>query len=128
MVTQRLQAHLRHLGRRRNQLITAATASVQRVRDFLSVAWPVVTETCARPFESVTWLAAMRVVTSRCGADPGRLAAMGVEAFTALVRRAMPGWTAIGHRPGLPGHLHCAGRHGGRGRLPSAGAAAAVRR
>ena len=28
-------AHLRHLGRRRAQLITAATASVQRIQDFL---------------------------------------------------------------------------------------------
>ena len=44
-------AHLRHLGRRRAQLITAATAAVQRIGDFLSVAWPTVTETCARPFE-----------------------------------------------------------------------------
>jgi hypothetical protein len=31
-------AHLRHLGRRRAQLITQATASVHRIRDFLSVA------------------------------------------------------------------------------------------
>src|SRR5208283_5212493 len=85
-------AHLRHLGRRRAQLITAATASAQRIRDFLSVAWPTVTGTCARPLESVTWLAALQVVTSRCGADPGRLAAMGDEAFTALVRGAVPGW------------------------------------
>jgi len=87
-------AHLRHLGRRRVQLITAATASVQRVRDFLSVAWPTVTETCARPLESVTWLAALQAVTSRCGGDPGRLAGMGEEAFTALVRSAMAGWGA----------------------------------
>ena len=36
-------AHLRHLGRRRAQLITSATASVQRIRDFLSVAWPTAT-------------------------------------------------------------------------------------
>ena len=85
-------AHLRHLGRRRAQLITSATASAQRIRDFLSVAWPTVTETCAQPLESVTWLAALQVVTSRCGADPGRLAAMGEEAFTALVRGAVPGW------------------------------------
>jgi len=84
--------HLRHLGRRRAQLITSATASVQRVRDFLSVAWPTVTETCAQPLVSVTWLAALQVVTSRCGADPGRLAAMGPEAFTALVRSAVGGW------------------------------------
>jgi transposase len=87
-------AQLRHLGRRRVQLITAATASVQRIRDFLSVAWPTVAETCARPLESVTWLAALRVVTGRCGGQPAKLAAMGEEAFTALVRSAMPGWGA----------------------------------
>ena len=85
-------ADLRHLGRRRAQLITAATASVQRIRDFLSVAWPVVTETCAYPLESTTWLAALQVVTSRCGGQPGRLAEMGPEAFTALVRDAQRGW------------------------------------
>jgi transposase len=85
-------AHLRHLGRRRAQLITAATASVQRIGDFLSVAWPTVTETCAQPFESVTWLAAMQVVTSRCGGQPARLAAMGEEAFTAAVRAAVRDW------------------------------------
>jgi hypothetical protein len=85
-------AHLRHLGRRRQQLITSATASAQRIQDFLSVAWPTVTETCAQPLESRTWLAALQVVTSRCGADPGKLAVMGPEAFTALVRGAVPGW------------------------------------
>ena len=85
-------AHLRHLGRRRAQLITAGTASVQRIRDFLSVAWPVVTEACAGPFESVTWLAALQVVSGRCGGDPARLAALGLEEFTTLVRSAVPGW------------------------------------
>src|SRR3974390_1663659 len=74
-------AHLRHLGRRRSQLITAATASAQRIADFLSVAWPAVTETCARPLESLTWLSAVQAVTSRCGADPARLAGAGAEAF-----------------------------------------------
>jgi transposase len=87
-------AHLRHLGRRRAQLITAATASVQRIQDFLSVAWPTVTEACAGPFDSVTWLAALQVVTSRCGGDPARLAALGLEEFTALVRAAVPAWGA----------------------------------
>ena len=91
---------LRHLGRRRAQLITAATASVQRIADFLSVAWPVVTEACVHPFDSLTWLAALQVVTSRCGADPGKLAAMGLEEFTALVRVAMAGWG--GQRPWGP--------------------------
>jgi transposase len=85
-------ADLRHLGRRRAALITSGTASVQRVRDFLSVAWPVVTEACAQPFLSKTWLAALQVVTSRCAGQPEELADLGVEAFTALVRSAVPGW------------------------------------
>ena len=85
-------AHLRHLGRRRAQLITAATASAQRIRDFLSVAWPTVMQACAQPLESKTWLAALQVVTARCGGDPGQLAGMGEEAFTAAVRGAVAGW------------------------------------
>ena len=85
-------AHLRQLGRRRAQLITAATASAQRIRDFLSVAWPTVVEACAYPLESTTWLAGLQVVTGRSGGQPGRLAGMGPEAFTALVRDAQRGW------------------------------------
>jgi transposase len=85
-------AQLRHLGRRRVQLIAAAPALAQRIRDFLSVAWSAVTETCARPLDSVTWLAALRAVTSQCGGQPGRLAVIGEEAFTGLVRSVMPGW------------------------------------
>jgi transposase len=85
-------AQLRHLGRRRGLLIAAAAASVQRIRDFLPVAWPAVTEACAGPFESVTWLAALQVVTGRGGGDPARLVALGLEEFTALVRGAVPGW------------------------------------
>ena len=87
-------AHLRHLGRRRAQLVTAATALAHRIRDFLSVAWPTVTETCAQPLLSRTWLAAVQVVTQRCGGQPGRLAEMGEEAFTALVRGAAGDWGA----------------------------------
>ena len=93
-------AQLRHLGRRRAQLITSATASVQRVRDFLSVAWPVAPEACAHPCESVTWLAAMQVVTSRCGGRPEKLAAIGLAEFTVLVRQAVAGWG--GQRPAGP--------------------------
>ncbi len=92
-------AQLRQLGRRA-QLITSATASVQRVRDFLSVAWPVAPEACAHPFTSVTWLAAMQVVTSRCGGQPEKLAAAGLAEFTALVRQAVAGWG--GQRPAGP--------------------------
>ena len=85
-------AYLRHLGRRRGQLITASTASVQRTGDFLSVAWPAVTEACAGPFVSKTWLAAMQLVTGQCGGQPARLAAMGEQAFTVAVRAAVRDW------------------------------------
>jgi transposase len=87
-------AHLRQLGRRRQQLTTAQTASMHRVRDFLSVAWPTVIETCAQPLLSRTWLAAVQLVTQQCGADPGRLGAMGEPAFTGLVRGAVGRWGA----------------------------------
>ena len=85
-------AHLRHLGRRRAQLITAATALVQRIRDFLSVAWPTVTEACAGPFGVGDLAGGAAGGDGRCGGDPARLAAMGLEEFTAAVRGAVPGW------------------------------------
>src|ERR1700689_3819929 len=91
-------AHLRHLGRRREQLITAQTASVQRVRDFLSVAWPAVTEACADPFRAMTWLAALHAVVSWRGGPEG-LAGPGPEELTGLARAAMPAWG--GQRPCL---------------------------
>src|SRR5258708_20556424 len=88
-------AGLRHLGRRRAALITSETASVQRIRDFLSVSWPVVPEVCAQPFESMTWLAALQAVTSRRGGQPGELAVLGPGGFAPLdppspPRRARP--------------------------------------
>src|SRR5512135_672991 len=49
------------------QLIASATASARRIQDFLSVAWPVVAEACAQPLLSKTWLAAVQLVTDRCG-------------------------------------------------------------
>lgn len=86
-------ACLRQLGRRRAQLITSASASAQRIRDFLSVAWPSAVTAAADPFGSLTWLAALEAVTSRRGPGPARLTAgLGEEEFTALVREAAPGW------------------------------------
>jgi transposase len=87
-------AHLRQLGRRREQLVKAATAAAQRIGDFLSTAWPSA-ETAARvPFKSVTWLACLEVVTGRCGGDPARIADLGEEEFFTLVTGAARGWGA----------------------------------
>ena len=65
---------------------------MHRIREFLSVAWPAVLETCAGPLKSVTWLTAVQLVTQQCGGQPARLAAMGWQAFTAAVRAAVPDW------------------------------------
>jgi transposase len=85
-------AFLRDLGRRREQLVKGATASVLRIRSFLPVAWPAAVSAAAQPFKSVTWLAALQVVTQRCGADPARLAAGDQEEFLALVTGAVRDW------------------------------------
>jgi transposase len=87
-------AHLRQLGRRRERLVRAATAAVARVRDFLSVAWPAAETAAGVPFESLTWLACVDVVTSACGGDPGRLASLGEEEFLALAADAARAWGA----------------------------------
>ena len=87
-------AHLRGLGRRREALVRAATASVLRVRSFLSVAWPSAVTAAAAPFDSVTWLACLQAVTERCGADPARLAALGEEQFLALATERARAWGA----------------------------------
>jgi transposase len=87
-------AYLRALGRRREQLVKADTASVLRIRDLLSVAWPSAGTAAAHPFDSMTWLAALQVTTRRCGADPARLAGLGEEEFLAQVAEAARGWGA----------------------------------
>ncbi len=83
-------ALLRQLGRRREQLVRAATASVLRIRDFLSVAWPAAPGACKVPFESLTGLAA---VGAAAGLGPAGLAAAGEGEFLALVRdEEVAGW------------------------------------
>ena len=55
-------ARLRHLGARRSQLTTGATAAVNQIRDLLECAWPAVLSASGSPFRSVTWCAALSVV------------------------------------------------------------------
>ena len=85
-------ATLRHQGRYRARMITRATAAVQQVRDLLALAAPAVLAVCVKPLESVSWLAAMTVVTERYGGDLGKLAGLGLEDFTGMVRRELGCW------------------------------------
>jgi transposase len=80
-------ARLRHLGTRREQLLSDAAGQVQQMRDLLECAWPAVLDAARQPFRSVTWIASLRVITSRDGADLARTRRLGLPRFEQAVRR-----------------------------------------
>jgi transposase len=85
-------ARLRHLGARRERLITEATAGVQQLRDLLECVWPAVLDCAAKPFESNSWCAALTVVLERCHGQPERLTRMGFPRFLQAVNREVAHW------------------------------------
>lgn len=85
-------ARLRHLGARRERLITEGTACVQQLRDLLECAWPAVLGASVRQFDSAIWCAALAVVLQRCEGRPERLKRLGLARFEAAVRRELPRW------------------------------------
>ena len=87
-------ARLRHLGARRCQLTTDATAAVNQVRDLLECAWPAALTAAGRPFRSATWCAALAVALERSRGDLARVRRLGVDRFEAAVRRELPRWGA----------------------------------
>jgi transposase len=92
-------ARLRHLGGRRRRLITEATAAVNQIRDLAECAWPAVLAASASPFRSVSWCASLAVVLDRCAGDLSRVRRLGLDRFTAAVRRELARWG--GKRPCL---------------------------
>src|ERR1022692_6419 len=140
-----VRARLRHLGARRNQLTTDATAQVNQVRDLLECAWPAVLSAAGSPFRSASWRAALAVTPAGArGTWPGSAAWARVR-FTVAVRRELPRWGATrpclrivravfaalsdpagvaAHRPGALGRAHLAlgAWRSTRGRLADAGA------
>ena len=63
-------ARLRHLGARRERLITEATGCVQQLWDLRECAWPAVLSAAVRQFDCTTWCAALAVVFARCVVIP----------------------------------------------------------
>ena len=88
-------ARLRHLGARRSQLTTGATAAVNQIRDLLECAWPAALAASPSPFRSVTWCAALAVVLDRCAGDLAGSGVWRLVRFTAAVRRELPRWGGI---------------------------------
>ena len=80
-------ARLRHLGARREQLITETTAQVQQMRDLLECVWPAVLDTAQQPFRSHTWIAGLAVVVDRDGGDLARTRRLGAARFEHAIRR-----------------------------------------
>lgn len=80
-------ARLRHLGARREQLITETTGQVQQMRDLLECVWPAVLDTAQQPFRSHTWIAGLAVVVDRDGGDLTRTRRLGAARFEHAIRR-----------------------------------------
>jgi transposase len=80
-------ARLRHLGSRREQLITEIGGQVQQMRDLLDCVWPAVLDAARQPFRSRTWIAALTVVVDRDGGDLARTRRLGLVRFEQAVRR-----------------------------------------
>ena len=78
---------LRHLGARRERLLTDAVAQVQQIRDLLECVWPAALETAKQPFRSRTWVAALWVVVDRDSGDLERTRRLGSARFDRAVRR-----------------------------------------
>ena len=78
---------LRHLGVRRNDQLSEATAARQQLRDLLECVWPAALRAAAKPLESVTWRAAMAV-----SVDPAEILAGGYDAFAAAVGAELARW------------------------------------
>src|ERR1035437_7973787 len=78
---------LRHLGARREQLVTEMVSEVQQMRALLECVWPAALEAAQQPFKSQTWAAALTVIIDRDGGDLDRSLRLGMARFERAVRR-----------------------------------------
>jgi transposase len=78
---------LRHLGARREQLITEMVSQIQQMRALLECVWPASLGTAKQPFRSRTWSAAMSVICERDGGDLDRTRRLGQARFEHALRR-----------------------------------------
>src|SRR5262249_57057191 len=78
---------LRHLGARREQLLTSIVSEIQQIRALLECVWPAALETAQQPFRSKTWTAALHIVCDRDGGDLTRTRRLGAARFEQAVRR-----------------------------------------
>ncbi len=80
-------ARLRHLGARRDLLLTEIGSQLQQMRDLLDCVWPAALDTARQPFRSRTWIAVLSVIVDRDRGDLGRTRRLGAGRFEQVVRR-----------------------------------------
>lgn len=80
-------ARLRHLGARREQLITEINGQLQQMRDLLECVWPAALDCTQQPFRSNTWIAALSVIADRDSGNLARTRRLGPARFEHAVRR-----------------------------------------
>jgi transposase len=87
-------ARLRQLGARRAQLTVTTSACRQQLRDLLECAWPAVLQAAAKPLDSLTWRAAVRVALAHTSAvgDPAALGRLGQARYARAVTRELARW------------------------------------
>jgi len=78
---------LRHLGARRERLVTDMVGHIQQIRALLECVWPAALDTARQPFRSKTWVAAMTVICDRDGGQLARTRRLGSARFERAVRR-----------------------------------------
>src|SRR5262245_7655308 len=90
---------LRHLGARREQLLTSIVSEIQQMRALLECVWPAALECAQQPFRSKTWTAALHIIRERDGGELSRTRRLGAARFEHAVRREVI--RRGGHRPCL---------------------------
>jgi hypothetical protein len=103
-------ARLRHLGARRSQLTTDATAEVNQIRDLLECAWPAVLSASGAPFRSASWRAAVAVVPAGARVTWAGSAAWAKPGSPPRFAVSCPG----GRDPAMPADRACRLRRPGR--------------
>jgi transposase len=88
---------LRHLGARREQLLTSIVSEIQQIRALLECGWPAALDSAQQPFRSKSWMAAMQVVCGRDGGELTRTRRLGLARFEQAVRREIV--KRGGHKP-----------------------------
>jgi transposase len=81
-------ARLRHLGARRERLVSQATAARLQIGDLLASCWPASLACATKPIERTSWLACMAVVVDADG-DLAALGLSGADAFSQAARQRL---------------------------------------